>query len=148
VSTTSIPKVVAADVAPNRKRGGDLRVLLSPITVGATSGFMGVGTLEPGEYVSEHYHPYSEEFLYVVRGRLTLKLDGEPVELTAGEAMMVPIGVKHRMENNGTEQAFVVFHLSPMAPRPDLGHVDCEELPGPGELPRVGGVGDTGGGTA
>jgi putative monooxygenase len=139
VSTLSITKVATAGVAPNRKRGGDLRVLLSPITVGATSGFMGVGTLLPGEYVAEHYHPYSEEFLYVVRGRITLRVSGTPVDLAADEAFMVPTGARHRIENNGTEEAFVVFHLSPLAPRPDLGHVDCETLPGPGELPRVGG---------
>jgi putative monooxygenase len=52
-------KVRVADVRPNRRRGGDIRVLLGPNTVGSTSGFMGVLALEPGEYVSEHYHPYS-----------------------------------------------------------------------------------------
>jgi putative monooxygenase len=138
--TTTFRKVPVSAAAPNRKRGGELRVLLSPITVGATSGFMGVGTLEPGEYVAEHYHPYSEEFLYVVRGTLTVRINGEPIEVGADEAVMVPEGARHRIENNGTDEAFVVFHLSPLAPRPDLGHVDCEELPGPGELPRVGGV--------
>ena len=54
--------------AADRRRGGELRVLLAPRTVGSTSGFMGVATLLPGERIAEHYHPYSEEFLYVVRG--------------------------------------------------------------------------------
>lgn len=139
-NTATVRKVALCDAAPNRKRGGDLRVLLSPITVKATSGFMGGGALDPGEYVAEHYHPYSEEFLYVVRGLITIRVDGEPIELGPDDALMVPIGARHRIENQGTEPAFVVFHLSPLAPRPDLGHVDCEELPGPGELPRVGGV--------
>lgn len=137
--TTTTKKVAVDDIAPNRKRGGDLRVMLSPISVGSTSGFMGVGTLQPGEYVAEHYHPYSEEFFYVVRGQLVVRVDGVPVELGVDEAFMVPKNTKHRIENNGDEPAFVVFHLSPLAPRPDLGHVDCEELPGPGALPRVGG---------
>ena len=51
------------DVAPDRRRGGEVRVLLSPSTVGSTSGFMGTATLAPGERIAEHYHPYSEEFL-------------------------------------------------------------------------------------
>lgn len=140
MSTTTFRKIAAVDAAPNHRRGGDLRVLLSPITCAATSGFMGTGTLEPGEYVAEHYHPYSEEFLYVVRGRLVVRIEGEPVELGPDEAIMVPIGARHRIENPSTKQAQVVFHLSPLAPRPDLGHVDCEELSGPGELPRVGGA--------
>jgi putative monooxygenase len=124
-----VPKVSDRDVLANRRRGGDIRILLSPKTVAATSGFMGVLTLAPGEYVAEHYHPYSEEFFYVFRGRIVLRVDGETVELGPGEAAMVPIRAHHRAENTGTEPAQAVFHLSPLAPRPDLGHVDLEPLP-------------------
>jgi putative monooxygenase len=134
-----IRKVCAADVAPNRRRGGDIRVLLSPRTVGSTSGFFGELTLRPGEYVSEHYHPYSEEFLYVVRGELVMRVDGDPVPLGPGESLMVPKEVRHRLENTGAEDALVIFHLSPLAPRPELGHVDTEPLPGANEpVPQVG----------
>ena len=122
-------KLTAADVPANTRRGGDLRVLLSPTTAGATSGFFGQLTLEPGEYVSEHYHPYSEEFLYVVTGRLTLRVDGTDLALEPGEAVMVPIGARHRLTNTGAERAFVVFSLSPLAPSPELGHVNTEPLP-------------------
>jgi len=141
VFTTHATKISIGNVVSNRRRGGDIRVLLSPKTVGATSGFMGVLMLEPGEYVSEHYHPYSEEFLYVVRGSLVMRLDGDPLELGSGESLMVPKNVRHRLDNRGTEQAFVVFHLSPLAPRPDLGHVDTEPLPGATEpVPEIGSV--------
>ncbi|MEU6368957.1 cupin domain-containing protein [Streptomyces sp. NPDC046931] len=132
-------KVAFADVEPNRRRGGDLRVLLSPKTCGATAGFMGAGTLLPGEFVSEHYHPYSEEFFYVVSGQMTLRLDGRPIKLSAGDSFMVPKNVRHRMDNDGEEDMFAVFFLGPLAPRPELGHVDTEELPGEGGLPEVGG---------
>ncbi|WP_018681692.1 cupin domain-containing protein [Actinokineospora enzanensis] len=124
-------KVAAADIAPNRRRGGDLRVALSPRTVGATSGFGGVLWLAPGEFVAEHYHPYSEEFLHVVHGDLVVALDGEPVPLGPGDSLLVPIGVRHRVTNVGPDRAHAVFHLSPLAPRPDLGHVDTEALPAP-----------------
>ena len=33
--------------------------------------------LEPGEVVTEHWHPYSEEFLFCVQGDVTLRLNGE-----------------------------------------------------------------------
>lgn len=138
-NTPTVRKISASEIAPNRRRGGDLRVMLSPLTVGSTSGFMGCGYLQPGEYVSEHYHPYSEEFLYVIQGHLAVRLDGEYLDLAPGEAVMIPIGVKHRFEHRGESTVTVVFHLSPLAPRPDLGHVDCEELPGTGSLPTVGG---------
>ncbi|GHF28170.1 cupin domain-containing protein [Streptomyces morookaense] len=136
------PRAVAlADVEPNRRRGGELRVVLGPKTAGATTGFMGVLTLQPGEFVSEHYHPYSEEFLYVVRGTATARLDGEEVSVSAGEGLLVPRSMRHRVENNGTETVEAVFHLGPLAPRPELGHVDTEPLPAPEEpQPQVGGA--------
>jgi quercetin dioxygenase-like cupin family protein len=44
----------------------------------------------------------------------------------AGSALYVPIEVRHRLMNEGDEEAFIVFHLGPLAPRPDMGHVDTE----------------------
>ncbi len=117
------------DVPADRRRGGEIRTLLSPKTVQSTSGFMGVVRLAPGEQVAEHYHPYSEEFLCLVTGSLTVDLDDEPTPLEAGSALFVPIGVRHRLRNTGTTEAFGVFQLGPLAPRPELGHVDTEEGP-------------------
>ncbi|MFE0151296.1 cupin domain-containing protein [Nonomuraea sp. NPDC059007] len=134
-------KITASDVVPNRRRGGDIRVLLSPKTVRSTSGFMGVLRLAPGEFVAEHYHPHSEEFLYVVRGTLTMRVEDESVELGPGDGLMVPIGARHRLVNTGAEEGEAVFHLSPLAPRPELGHVDTEEPPHAHESsPQVGGA--------
>ncbi|KNB49918.1 cupin domain-containing protein [Streptomyces caatingaensis] len=134
------PKVNVADAAPNRRRGGDIRVTLSPRTVGAASGFGGFLYLEPGEAVTEHYHPYSEEFVHVVAGELEMTVDGEPVPLGPGDSLLVPTGLRHRLVNTGTTRARAVFHLSPLAPRPELGHVDTEPPPRPGlPGPAVGG---------
>ena len=129
------------DVEPNRRRGGDLRAMLTPTAVGATSGFMGVAIVQPGDRIGEHYHPYSEEFLHVVAGTLDMALDGVPTRLVPGDSLLVPIGVRHRLVNVGTCDARVVFHLSPLAPRPDLGHVDTEGAVEPGAAnPDVGGA--------
>lgn len=124
-----IRKVAFDDVPANRRRGGELRVVLGPANTGATSGFLGVLTLAPGEYVSEHYHPYSEEFLYVVSGGLVVRVDGEPVHLATSEGVLIPIEARHRVENDGETTATAVFQLGPLAPRPELGHVDTEPLP-------------------
>ncbi|GGM07058.1 MULTISPECIES: cupin domain-containing protein [Micromonospora] len=118
--------VALADVPADRRRGGAIRVLLGPRTVGSTSGFLGVASLEPGERIAEHYHPYSEEFLYVAAGRITVDLDDRPTPLHAGEGLYVPVNVRHRLRNTGDIPAEVVFHLGPLAPRPELGHVDTE----------------------
>ncbi len=117
------------EVEPNRRRGGDLRVLLSPKTVGATSGFLGVAIIGPGDRVNEHYHPYSDEFVYVIHGELVVDLDGVPHEIRGGQGLMVPRNMRHRFRNVGQDEARMVFHLCPLAPRPELGHVDTEENP-------------------
>jgi len=118
--------VSSDDLPADTRRGGDVRTLLSPKTAGSTSGFMGVATLAPGDRISEHYHPYSEEFIYCVRGRIDAQLDGQSHELGERQAMLVPVNMKHRLVNDGDEEAFIVFHLGPLAPDPKLGHVDTE----------------------
>ena len=120
-------KIIGADDVPaNTRRGGDIRTLLSPATVGSTSGFMGVATIEPGEVMGEHYHPYSEEFVYVTRGELTAVVDGETHHVHPGQAFYLGIESTHRLLNQGSETVEMVFHLGPLAPRPELGHVDLE----------------------
>ncbi|MCX2182065.1 cupin domain-containing protein [Streptomyces sp. SKN60] len=139
---TRTVKVAAAEVAANTKRGGDIRVTLSPKTVGCTSGFGGVLDLAPGDWITEHYHPYSEEFLHVVEGTLEMTLDGKDVvALGPGDSLCVPIGVRHRLLNTGDTTARCAFHLSPLAPRPELGHVDTEQAQRPEQAnPDVGGA--------
>lgn len=114
------------EAAADTRRGGDVRALLSPKTVGSTSGFMGVASIGPGDRISEHYHPYSEEFVYCVRGAITAQLDDEPHDVPAGSGLFIPINMRHRLVNEGEEEAFIVFHLGPLAPEPHLGHVDTE----------------------
>lgn len=108
------------------RRGGVVKALLTPKTVGSTSGFMGVATLAPGDRISEHYHPYSEEFVYVITGIVTAQLNGVAHEVRARQGLLIPINVKHRLLNQGDEEVSIVFHLGPLAPRPDMGHVDTE----------------------
>jgi putative monooxygenase len=124
---TPAPEIRALDdAAADRRRGGEIRTLLSPKTVGSTSGFMGVATLAPGERIAEHYHPYSEEFLYVTAGTLVAELDDVPHVLREREGLLIRPNVRHRLRNAGDVEASAVFHLGPLAPRPELGHVDTE----------------------
>ncbi|MCN9244016.1 cupin domain-containing protein [Streptomyces sp. RY43-2] len=122
------PRIVdLSETDPNRRRGGDLRAMLTPATVGSTSGFMGVAIVQPGDRIGEHYHPYSEEFVYVICGQLEVDLDGEPTPLRPEQGLMIPAYMRHRFRNVGDEEARLVFHLGPLAPRPQLGHVDTED---------------------
>jgi putative monooxygenase len=126
--TTHSPRIVdLSETQPNTRRGGDLRALLTPTAVGATTGFMGLAIVQPGERIGEHYHPYSEEFVYVVQGRLEVDLDDETHAMRPDQGLLIPKNMRHRFRNVGDEEARMVFHLGPLAPRPELGHVDTEE---------------------
>jgi putative monooxygenase len=125
-TTTRLAVRRADDVRPETRRGGEIRTLLSPRSVGATSGFMGVATIAPGDWIAEHYHPHSEEFIYVVSGKVTAEVGGETADVLAREGLLIPPGARHRVANTGDEEAFLVFHLGPLAPRPELGHVETE----------------------
>lgn len=124
---TSHRIVTAADIVGDNRHGAEIKALLGPKTAGATAGFMGIGTVRPGEVIREHYHPYSEEFTYLVSGSLVATVDGIAQEVTAGQGLLVPINSRHRLANEGTQDAFIVFSIAPLAPRPDLGHVSTEE---------------------
>ncbi|MEW1860117.1 cupin domain-containing protein [Streptomyces sp. NBC_00669] len=132
--TNEVRLVHLDDTSPNRRRGGDLRALLTPASVGATSGFMGVAIVQPGERIGEHYHPYSEEFVYVLSGELEVDLDGVSHPLRPEQGLMIPVDMRHRFRNVGDSEARMVFHLGPLAPRPELGHVDTEETEGVAEV--------------
>ncbi|QPP08941.1 cupin domain-containing protein [Streptomyces bathyalis] len=140
MSTGNAPKVVAADVASNNRQGGEIKALLTPHSVGATAGFTGTQRIRPGDRIAEHYHPYSDEFIYLVEGELRITVDGEEQDLAADEAVMFRRGQRHRLVSTGSTPAFLVYHISPLAPRPELGHVDTEPVPNPdSQPPRVGG---------
>lgn len=116
------------DIPPNTKRGGDIRVLLSPRTVNSTDAFMGLAILEPGDIIKEHYHPYSEEMLYVISGSVEVTLDGkEKVSISSGQSLLIRKNVRHRLVNHSNKTCETIFCSSPLAPRPELGHVDTEE---------------------
>lgn len=118
------------DVPANRRRGGEIRTVLSPGTVGSQAGFLGTLALAPGEQVNEHYHPYSEEFLFVTEGCATVSLDDTLHVVHAQEGIWIPRNVRHRVSNERDTLVRAVFQLAPLAPRPELGHVDTEPQPG------------------
>ncbi|MFB8004316.1 cupin domain-containing protein [Nocardia sp. NPDC056000] len=132
-------RIDRTEVRATIRQGGEIRILLSPRTVGSTSGFNGTLTLLPGEFVAAQRHPYSDKFIYLISGKLELTVDGEPVPLLPGQALFVPRDTAHRFVNHGPEVAQAVFSVAPLAPSPELGHVDLEPVPHPAEpLPHVG----------
>lgn len=135
-----LTKIAMRDVVPSRRLGGGVHPLLTPASVGASAGFLGTMTLEVGEFIAAHLHPYSDEFLFVVDGVVVVRLDEGDLWLSAAEAAMIPRHTGHRIENGGTEPALIVFQMAPLAPTPAEGHIELEAVPFPDAAPPA--VGD------
>jgi len=116
------------DINERTDRGGSYRVMITPGSVNAKQLIMGTATVPPGERVKAHVHDYSEEAFFVVQGEGRAILDGiGAVEFSAGDAILVPKGVTHSIENSGSEAVVVVFASAPLAPRPESGHRNLEK---------------------
>ena len=55
----------------------------------------------PGKRLSYQRHARRSEHWFVVHGTGVVTLDGERREVTAGDAVDVPVGTDHRIENPG-----------------------------------------------
>ncbi|HEV7651407.1 MAG TPA: cupin domain-containing protein, partial [Actinophytocola sp.] len=66
------------------------------------------------------------EFVFCIRGELEVDVEDKVISVPAGSAILVPKETRHRLRNVGDGEVFAVFHLGPLAPRPELGHKDTE----------------------
>jgi len=57
----------------------------------------------PGKRLSYQKHSQRAEHWFVVSGRAKVTLDDQEIFVTAGNAIDIPIGAAHRVENNETE---------------------------------------------
>ena len=61
-------------------------------------------TREPGEATQRHYHRDAEEIYFVVKGSGELEVDGDVKRIRPGDAVLIPPGAWHQLENNGTSE--------------------------------------------
>lgn len=61
-----------------------------------------------GKRLSYQKHAQRAEHWYVVAGVATVTLDGQELALQAGEAVDIPTGTAHRIENPGTEKMIFI----------------------------------------
>ena len=125
----TIPVVSLDDVAAVRTAGGSVYPMLTPRTVGSTTGNMGLLRLNPGEWNAEHIHPYSEEYVMVLQGDLLIRIDDVPHTLTTHQALIVPINARHRLSNEGDAEVLVIYTLAPLPPAGERMHMFTESLP-------------------
>jgi quercetin dioxygenase-like cupin family protein len=72
---------------------------------------VGLAVFHAGKSNVEHVHPNCEEAVYVLEGEVEHTLGDQRTVLRAGDLIVVPRGVPHRLLNRGNApiRAFIVF---------------------------------------
>ena len=66
---------------------------------------VGLAVFEPGKGNVEHIHPNCEEVVYLLEGEALHTLGEQQTILRAGDLIVVPRGVPHRLFNDGRAPA-------------------------------------------
>ena len=73
---------------------------------------VGEAIIRPGQENPRHYHPNCDEILRVVSGRILHSMNSRKVEMSAGDVVSIPMGVRHNARNIGTEDAVLAISFS------------------------------------
>jgi mannose-6-phosphate isomerase-like protein (cupin superfamily) len=69
--------------------------------------------LEPGQATERHYHERTEEIYFVTKGSGELEVAGEICTVRPGDAILIPPGAWHTLENNGTSELLILCMCAP-----------------------------------
>jgi mannose-6-phosphate isomerase-like protein (cupin superfamily) len=107
--------VVNRDVAGiiNTVHGSEIRPLIDRTTSLISQCSLAEETLPPGCAVSPHHHNDLEEIYYVLSGRGLMTVGDETREVSAGDAVYVPRGLRHSLCNTGSESITLILVCGP-----------------------------------
>ena len=69
--------------------------------------------LEPDQATKRHYHRRTEEIYLVTKGAGSLEVDGETRRVRPGDAVLIPPGAWHTLENDGTSELLILCVCAP-----------------------------------
>ncbi len=93
--------------------GSEIRELMHPDRQGVRNQSLAEARLAPGATTRLHRHHLSEELYHVTSGRGRITLDGVTLDLAAGDTVLIPAGVTHRLENTGDVLLRILCVCSP-----------------------------------
>jgi mannose-6-phosphate isomerase-like protein (cupin superfamily) len=70
-------------------------------------------TLEVEQATERHYHRLSEEIYFVLKGQGRMEVDGDVTQVRPGDAVLIPAGAWHQLENNGTSELRILCCCAP-----------------------------------
>jgi mannose-6-phosphate isomerase-like protein (cupin superfamily) len=97
----------------NTPHGSEIRPLIDRTTSGIERCSLAEEVLPPGAAVGRHHHVETEEVYYILKGtgRMTVGPDSREVE--PGDAIFIPRGHTHTLENTGSEPMTILLVCGP-----------------------------------
>jgi mannose-6-phosphate isomerase-like protein (cupin superfamily) len=93
--------------------GSAIRELAGPSWTPARAQSLAEATVEPGGTTAEHYHPRSEELYYFVAGEGRMRLGEDESKVAAGDCVVIPPGMAHKLFNGGDEPLVLLCCCAP-----------------------------------
>ena len=77
------------------------------------------GTLAAGKnLLPASKHDDYDEVYFIVKGACRLELDGEWLDVKAGDAIFIPKGVRHGLDNTDGKETVELLAILPFTPKP------------------------------
>jgi mannose-6-phosphate isomerase-like protein (cupin superfamily) len=93
--------------------GSEIRPLIDRTTSEITQCSLAEEILPPGCAVTPHHHRSLEEIYYITAGRGLMTVGEESREVVSGDAVFVPRGLKHGLQNTGSEPITLLLVCGP-----------------------------------
>ena len=85
------------------KDGSEIRELAGTPTGNSLRQSLAEATVPPASETEEHYHEVTEEIYFFTSGSGVMKLGDEESEVAAGDTVVIPPGMPHKLRNPGAD---------------------------------------------
>ncbi len=85
------------------KDGSEIRELLAYRNSVIRNQSLAEARLAVGSSTQEHFHPRAEEIYFITKGQGRMRIENETRDVSAGDAIAIPPGQKHKLWNTGTD---------------------------------------------
>ena len=106
------------------KDGSEIRELLAHRNSCIRNQSLAEARLPPGGATTPHYHPRTEEIYYILSGAGNMRIGGETRDVSAGDAIAIPPGQIHQIQNTGASTLLFLCCCAPTYEHDDTVLVD------------------------
>jgi mannose-6-phosphate isomerase-like protein (cupin superfamily) len=95
------------------KDGSTIRELAGPAWTAARNQSLAEASVPSGGETDEHYHVEAEELYYFVSGAGRMRLGEDEQDVAAGDCVVIPPDVRHKLWNPGQEPLALLCCCAP-----------------------------------